>query len=45
MPDHPQFPKADLDYCSRINEFDFAMPITRENGQLIMRTVKVQNVV
>jgi 2-phosphosulfolactate phosphatase len=45
MPDHPQFPKADLDYCSRINAFDFAMPITRENGQLIMRAVKVHNVV
>lgn len=45
MPDHPQFPKADLDYCSRINAFDFAMPITRENGQLIMRPVKVRDVV
>jgi 2-phosphosulfolactate phosphatase len=41
MPDHPQFPKADLNYCSRIDAFDFAMPITRENGQLIMRPVKV----
>lgn len=40
MADHPQFPKADLDYCSRINAFDFAMPITRENDQLIMRAVK-----
>jgi hypothetical protein len=33
MEDHPQFPNSDLDYCSRINAFDFAMPITRENGQ------------
>jgi 2-phosphosulfolactate phosphatase len=45
MEDHPQFPKADLDYCSRINAFDFAMPITRENGQLVMRTAKEQDVV
>jgi 2-phosphosulfolactate phosphatase len=30
----------DLDYCTRINVFDFAMPIIRENGQLIMRAVK-----
>lgn len=45
MPDHPQFPKADLDYCSRINAFDFVMPIIRENGQLIMRPVKVRDVV
>jgi 2-phosphosulfolactate phosphatase len=45
MEDHPQFPKADLDYCSRINAFGFAMPITRENGQLVMRTVKEQDVV
>jgi 2-phosphosulfolactate phosphatase len=37
MGNHPQFPKSDLDYCTRIDAFDFAMPITRENGQLIMR--------
>jgi 2-phosphosulfolactate phosphatase len=37
---HPQFPKSDLDYCTRIDAFDFAMPITRENGQLIMRAVR-----
>lgn len=37
---HPQFPKSDLDYCTRIDAFDFAMPITRENNQLIMRAVK-----
>jgi 2-phosphosulfolactate phosphatase len=45
MPDHPQFPKSDLDYCSRINAFDFAMPIARENGHLIMRAVKENDVV
>lgn len=45
MPDHPQFPKSDLDYCSRINAFDFAMPIARENGHLIMRAVRGNDVV
>ncbi|KAA0253296.1 MAG: hypothetical protein EDM79_21215, partial [Chloroflexi bacterium] len=40
MSEHPQFPKSDLDYCSRINAFDFAMPIWRKNGHLIMQAVK-----
>jgi len=40
MEDHPQFPRSDLDYCTRINAFDFAMPIGRENNQLIVRAVK-----
>jgi hypothetical protein len=38
--DHPQAPLSDLDYCTRINEFDFAMPIHRENNQLVMRAAK-----
>lgn len=41
MPNHPQFPKTDLDYCSRINYFDFAMPITRKNDLLAMQAIKV----
>jgi len=45
MEEHPQFPYSDLDYCSRINAFDFALPITRENGQLVMRAIKNGNVV
>jgi 2-phosphosulfolactate phosphatase len=40
LEDHPQLPKSDLDYCTRIDNFDFAMPIIRENGQLVMRAVK-----
>jgi hypothetical protein len=36
----PHFPRSDLDYCTRINAFDFAMPIARENGQLIMQALK-----
>jgi 2-phosphosulfolactate phosphatase len=40
MEEHPQFPYSDLDYCSRINHFDFAMPIERNDGFLIMQAVK-----
>lgn len=45
MPDHPQFPKADLDYCSRIDAFDFAMPVVRENGNLIMKPLRSNHVI
>lgn len=45
MPDHPQFPKSDLDYCSRIDAFDFAMPITREGGSLIMKPARGNHVI
>ena len=34
------FPRSDLDYCTQIDNFDFAMPITREDGRLVMRWVK-----
>jgi 2-phosphosulfolactate phosphatase len=40
MEEHPQFPLSDLDYCSRIDAFDFALPIFRQNGQLVMRATK-----
>jgi 2-phosphosulfolactate phosphatase len=40
MEEHPQFPYADLDYCSRIDNFDFAMPIERKDGFLIMQAVR-----
>jgi 2-phosphosulfolactate phosphatase len=39
-PNLPEFPESDLDYCTRISAFDFAMPITRSNNQLIMQAVK-----
>lgn len=39
-PNLPEFPKSDLDYCTRIDEFDFAMLVTKENGQPVMRAVK-----
>ena len=34
------FPITDLDYCTQIDKFDFAMPITRTDGRLIMRCIK-----
>jgi 2-phosphosulfolactate phosphatase len=40
MEEHPQFPYSDLDYCSRINYFDFAMSIERTDGFLIMQAVR-----
>ncbi len=40
MEEHPQFPLSDLDYSSRIDAFDFALPIERKNGSLIMQAVK-----
>jgi len=34
------FPLSDLDYCTQIDKFDFAMPIAREDGNLTMRCAK-----
>ena len=34
------FPLSDLEYCTQVNKFDFAMPISRENGKLVMRCLK-----
>jgi 2-phosphosulfolactate phosphatase len=39
-PAETAFPLSDLDYCTQIDKFDFAMPITREGGKLIMRAIK-----
>jgi 2-phosphosulfolactate phosphatase len=39
-PQEIAFPRSDLDYCTKIDKFDFAMPITREDGKLIMHCVK-----
>ena len=39
-PSQRGFPRSDLDYCTDIDKFDFAMPITRANGKLIMNCVK-----
>jgi 2-phosphosulfolactate phosphatase len=39
-PEQRAFPRSDLDYCTQIDKFDFAMPITREDGRFSMRAVK-----
>lgn len=39
-PNLPAFPRTDLDYCSSIDRFDFAMLVTKEDGRHVMRTVK-----
>ena len=36
-PDQPEFPVTDLEYCTHIDAFNFAMPITKENDLLVMR--------
>lgn len=33
----PALPAADLDLCAVVDRFDFAMPVTRERGRLVMR--------
>lgn len=39
-PNLPHFPAADIDYCTRVDAFDFVMSVTRENGQPVMRAIK-----
>lgn len=33
----PNLPAADLDLCAQADVFDFAMPVQRENGRLVIR--------
>ena len=39
-PHSPNFPESDLEYCTRIEAFDFAMLVTRAQGRHVMRAVK-----
>lgn len=39
-PNQPEFPETDLDYCTRINAFNFSMPIIRKDNLLTMQAVK-----
>jgi len=34
-----EFPESDLDLCTQIDRFDFAMPIIRKNGLLTMHAM------
>jgi 2-phosphosulfolactate phosphatase len=40
-PNRPEFPLSDIDLCTSIDKFNFAMPVTRENGQPVMRAVRM----
>lgn len=39
-PDFPEFPRSDLDHCTNIDAFNFAMLVAKENGRPIMRAVQ-----
>lgn len=39
-PQETAFPLSDLEYCTQIDKFDFAMPIRRRDGRLAMTCVK-----
>jgi 2-phosphosulfolactate phosphatase len=39
-PKETGFPISDLELCTNIDAFDFAMLVTKENGRNVMRTVK-----
>ena len=39
-PNLPEFPRSDLDYCTQLDAFDFAMLVAMENGRHVMRAVK-----
>jgi 2-phosphosulfolactate phosphatase len=39
-PNLPEFPKSDLDDCTSIDLFDFAMSVTKENDRHVMRAIK-----
>ena len=36
----PAFPRSDLDHCTNIDAFDFAMLVSKENGHPVMRAIK-----
>jgi 2-phosphosulfolactate phosphatase len=38
-PTLPEFPLSDLDHCTSIDRFDFAMLVSKENGRSILRTI------
>jgi len=39
-PNFPDFPESDLDYCTNIDAFDFAMLVMKESGRPVMRPIK-----
>ena len=41
-PNLPEFPLSDLDLCTAIDSFDFAMLVIKENGRHVMRAINPQ---
>jgi 2-phosphosulfolactate phosphatase len=39
-PNQREFPLTDLEYCTQVDKFDFALPIVREGGKFVMRAIK-----
>lgn len=40
-PSRPQFPASDLDYCTDLDRFDFAMPVRRADGLHVIERLVV----
>jgi 2-phosphosulfolactate phosphatase len=40
-PNRPEFPVTDLEYCTDIDAFDFAMLIKKEKDLLVMRKTRI----
>ena len=38
-PEQPDFTPQDLELCMQVDRFDFAMPVEREDGRLVMRPI------
>jgi len=38
-PTQPEFPEEDVDFCTRIDAFHFALPVRREDGRPVLRPV------
>jgi 2-phosphosulfolactate phosphatase len=38
-PNNAAFPRSDLDHCTDIDAFDFAMLVSKENGRPVLRAV------
>ena len=36
----PHAPVTDLDHCTSVDKFNFAMPVTREDGRYVMRAIR-----
>ena len=38
-PSRPEFPESDIEHCTSLDRFDFAMPVSREEDGLVIRKV------